>query len=169
MNKKVKDLFNYFGMPCSERSCTNNYVWNGRNLATRYHIWNSGHIRKFYAISDFQLCHELAHWLVADSTQRTLPEYGLAILGEFGANGGQESETFQSGILPTEEQEYQETLSYLLGLDLALQSSCRIPEDNKLHNSVYYLKRSEREKLPELLEDLENRGFHLTQLTQLLP
>lgn len=174
MNQDLKKLFDRHGMPLSQRSCTGDYLWNGESLATRFHIWENkaANWRKYFPINDFQMCHELAHWLMADADQQNLPEYGMAILGDFGTTGGFSPEDFdknRSGFLPEKEQDYLESLSYLLGYEFALACQVPIPYESKFQVSIYYLNRNEKEKLPGLLNDLENRGFTLTELEKILP
>lgn len=60
------------------RSAFGSYVWDGKTIASHTHHWNEWDIK--YDIQHFSnefLLHEVAHFMVANTYQRSLPEYGL--------------------------------------------------------------------------------------------
>lgn len=65
------------GVTLAERNATNDYVWNGESIANHYYqrIINGPAVKVYF--DDYRLAHEIAHWIVATSEQRRIPEYGM--------------------------------------------------------------------------------------------
>lgn len=87
MHSSVKALFEKYQIPVSDRVCGGEPilqpVWNGMDLALFWckTKWNREtdviDSTEYIPLSDHDLLHEIAHWVVAAPEQRDLPEYGL--------------------------------------------------------------------------------------------
>lgn len=84
------------------RSAFGSYVWDGVSIATstrHWNIWDDDYdVQRF---SDSMILHEIAHWMVANEHQRSLPEWGL---DQFYLKVGE----IVPGILSKDEQKYLE-------------------------------------------------------------
>jgi hypothetical protein len=101
MNTDVVVLAALYGVPLSERSVAGNYQWDGQTLGTRWQRWAAdckcGRCRGLPELSfcpvllnirDHDIVHDIAHHIVAEPWQRDLPEWGLGMAADYGANGG---------------------------------------------------------------------------------
>lgn len=88
MSPFVADLLVKYGIPTSSRSCYLSVLWNGRDLAlntTRED--EEGDPLEVVPLSDFDVLHEIAHYVVASPVEREFPEFGMGIAFIHGAAG----------------------------------------------------------------------------------
>lgn len=137
MHPQLRRIAEQYGVPLSERSCCNDYMYDGNTIATNYQKENwDERFEKLLSLSDpipipdEWMAHEIAHWVVADPVERTFPEYGCQIgIVPFGANGNLRWDKvtfgsaeykrmidFSSGVLTHEEQELREICADFLGV-----------------------------------------------------
>lgn len=136
LHPQLQTIVERFGIPISNRSCHNGYMWDGKTLATYYQkeTWDENFntllsLSEPIPIGDAWIAHELAHWVVASPTEREFPEYGCTIgVVPFGASGGlrwdnikwgsaqwKTQESLQEGVLTRKEQNFRECCADLLG------------------------------------------------------
>lgn len=140
MHPKLQEIADRYGIPISNRSCHNGYMWDGRTLSIHHQKekWDDDFHRgggKLISLSepiyigDSWAAHEIAHWVVATPTERSFPEYGCTIgIVPFGATGGirwdkvkygsqewKALESIQEGVLTRKEQNFREVCADLLG------------------------------------------------------
>lgn len=124
------------GIPVSDRSCHNSYLWDGETLALNWQRenWNEDcskllSLQEPESIDDFTLAHEAAHWIVASPVEREFPEYGCMLGIDPRANGGLPWDTVtwgspqwkllesrQWGVLTREEQDFREACADFLAV-----------------------------------------------------
>ncbi len=130
------DLASRHGIPLSDRSCYDGYVWDGLTLALNFHkpTWDEDYERIVsmgdpVPFDDFDLAHEIAHFVVADPVEREFPEWGcmVGIVGH-GATGGlsfgkartanqvAQMNSLMDGVLTKEEQNFREACADFLAV-----------------------------------------------------
>lgn len=143
----IQQLADRVGVQLSTRSVSGGFKWDGKTIGTQYQDWmydyddygwqkNREDAELLNYIPQFKaelkpmkvddLCHEIAHWVVALPWCRDLPEYGLGIVddGYSNANGGWHLQTdwdekdyaTQDGLLDEQDRRDQEHLAFALGL-----------------------------------------------------
>ncbi len=68
------------GIVIENRSCSGSYIWDGKSIANHYHTYDRlTDDASFMKVNftDWQLSHEIAHWIAAYPQFRHLPEYGM--------------------------------------------------------------------------------------------
>lgn len=189
MDTRILSLFSRYGMPVSERSVIDDFLWNGENLGLRrganYSDEKDMYLSTRY-IDGWQIVHELAHWLIAEEWQRSLPEFGMDIV-PLVSNGvpryihrwllrqpWEEREKFFDGLLPKEEQETQERLADLLSCQFELEVGFELFLNQGKIGARHYLDKCLDQDIPgyqwewtePALQELERRGFSVTLLRQ---
>lgn len=150
MHSGLREIANRFQAPLSDRSCLNGYIYDGKTIATNFQkeTWDDN-CKKVLSVSDplpipdDWMAHEIAHWVVADPTEREFPEYGcaLGIVG-FGAyplkfQGVAESleykrlESLAEGLLQKEEQEFREHCADFLAVHWCDQLGIPVIEEGR--------------------------------------
>lgn len=138
MSPFVADLLVKYGIPTSSRSCYLSVLWNGKDLAlntTRED--EEGDPLEVVPLSDFDLLHEIAHYVVASPVEREFPEFGMGIAFIHGAAGwdwsrlkGRERELAEEsskGVLTKEEANFREYAADFLGCYWATQMGMEVP------------------------------------------
>lgn len=160
MNSNLLGLANSLGVVLSDRSCYHSHVWDGSSLALCYQTPIFAHpgdvepieISKPKIFSDFDLCHELAHWMIAEKSERVFPEYGLGWQTQhpYYANGGQPYSSKMEGLLSKQEQEIREARAYFLTLHLCERYCIMVPRISRLdHFDNYYTNHTDHPFRPE--------------------
>lgn len=135
MNELILSIAWRFGVPLSSRSCTDSYFYDGKTIATTYR--KDGQL---LPIPDFNIIHNIGHWVVAETWHRDLPEFGMCLSFEFGATGGlnlDQQEQAADGLLDIGEQNHLEAMAYFLGYNLCLLARIPIPSESQVENSFY--------------------------------
>ena len=91
-------------------------------------------------MEDWELLHELAHWLVATPSERKLPEYGCdPIMVEYMASGYLDlGKPAERGQIAVSIQDWREERAYFLGMLFCYQLGVSFPIENHPLNSSYY-------------------------------
>lgn len=63
-----QDIMTNIGIPFEDRDLKNSYSWDGKSISLKAN----------------QLCHEIAHWIIATPERRSMPDYGLGTAPESG-------------------------------------------------------------------------------------
>lgn len=121
MHPALRGLAKELGIPLSSRSCSNGWMWNGRDLATNQGAgWeDTEEWDPLRPLPDEWLAHEIGHWVAAEDYQRDLPEYGLGLVITFMCQGGlsvQEQEWLVNGVVDEQESLVQECAADILGI-----------------------------------------------------
>lgn len=140
-SQRIIEFVRSRGMPISmERNAAFSFVWNGRDLALySFAPAEDGFPSQIKIMEDWELLHELAHWLVADEEERAMFEYGCdPVMTEYIASGFNDYGTPVShGVLEPEEQDRREEKAYFLGILLCYQLGVSFPKENHPINSTY--------------------------------
>jgi hypothetical protein len=131
MHPAIKQLADHFSVSFADRSCVGSHIFDGKTIAIRA---SRG---KFL---DHDLLHEVAHFAVASSMQRKMPEYGLG----YSASGG---ENPCDPVIAHEIAEVQEMMCHFLcvhwgtlyGIDPALYEQTREEHEKKFSTWDEYL------------------------------
>lgn len=128
MNNHLRNLAESYGVPLSDRSCYNSHIWNGKTLALNFQreVWDDEGERLLFVgdpqpLPDFDLAHEIAHWVVANPVEREFPEYGgdwltySPYIANGGLTGGELAKNWE-GVLNREEQNFREACADFLGV-----------------------------------------------------
>lgn len=149
MHPKLRALADKVGMPVSERSSYNSYLWDGKTLALNWQreVWDEDflvlqRVEDPQPYDDFTLAHEIAHWVVADPVEREFPEYasfigidGRATGGlrwdnkKFGTSEWLQQASLQEGLLTREEQDFREACADFLGVHWCDQFGIPVAEE----------------------------------------
>lgn len=118
---KIFEFCQKHSIPLSDRSCTDDFLWDGKTIA----IYRSDNeVEEKLMLDAADILHEVAHFLVASPVEREFPDWGCDNFGFFGAVGGytyyKDAEKFV-GVLTKSEQQWREACADFLGCYL-----CRV-------------------------------------------
>lgn len=144
MHPQLRKIAEQYGVPLSDRSCHNSYMYDGKTLATTYQKenWDEDFnnllsLSDPLPIPDDWMAHEIAHYVVADSVEREFPEYGCAVgIVGFGSDPlwnnsiltAKQLQSTYDGVLTREEQDFREICADLLGTYWCKRVGIRVEE-----------------------------------------
>lgn len=147
MTSRIQKLASHYGVTLSSRSVSGDYLWDGKTLGLSYQEWDDEwndqgenwrsprFLPELLTIPGFDVLHDIAHYVVAPVWARDLPEFGLWVTGEFGANGGYHLKRIgaesMDGLFNLDEQNRQEQLAYLMGIYFCMLCDEPVPEDKR--------------------------------------
>lgn len=139
MHPFVANLIEKYNIPTSNRSCYLSRIWNGKDLALFYEgFTDEGETPRLYRMEDFDILHEIAHFVVATPVEREFPEYGLETAYTHGASGRDwslihsEKERHLAleeakGVLTPRENTFRELTADFLGCYWAREAGIKFP------------------------------------------
>lgn len=99
MNPAILEIAAKVGVSIKDRSCDNDYIFDGQSIASHYYPLRwvpNGKLDKWgypdetyeragniVYLSDHDLLHEIMHYAAAAPEQRDLPEFGLGYVGSY--------------------------------------------------------------------------------------
>jgi hypothetical protein len=85
LSSKVYELAAHFGVKLADRNAWRSHRYDGKSIALWGRKMAPGSLRyDDLELSDHEILHEIAHFVVAAPCQRDLPEYGLGYVGGLG-------------------------------------------------------------------------------------